>query len=91
MLPVVWQDKARLRVREIVDYISDHNELAALDLEAALASAVDRLANFPQVGRPGRLEGTREWVLTPNYLIVYLVTEAHLEILNILHARRQYP
>ena len=91
MLPIVWTDSARWRVRETIDYISDFNEAAAISLEGALRDAVDRLANFPDIGRPGRVEGTREFIFHPNYLIVYRVGASAIVILNFLHARRRYP
>lgn len=40
--------------------------------------------------RPGRVSGTREAVVTPNYVLVYRVTEI-IEVLAALHARQQYP
>ena len=91
MLPVVWKASARARVRETIDYISDFNEPASVQLEADLHHSVDRLAGFPHIGRPGRIEGTREFILQPNYLIVYCVTDSSIQILNFLHARRRYP
>ena len=36
-------------------------------------------------------EGTRELVAHPNYVIVYRVSETTVEIVNVLHARQQYP
>ncbi len=91
MLPIVWKNNARLRVREAIDYISDFNEQAALDLESALRHSVGRLADFPYVGRPGRVEGTRELIIHPNYLIIYRIADDAVVILNLVHARRQYP
>ncbi|MCI1740251.1 MAG: type II toxin-antitoxin system RelE/ParE family toxin [Pseudomonas veronii] len=38
----------------------------------------------------GRLSGTREMVVHPNYLVVYRVTE-HVEIVMVLHTRQEYP
>lgn len=46
---------------------------------------------MPFMFRPGRVAGTREAVVRPNYLIVYRVGNAAVEVLRVLHARRQYP
>jgi toxin ParE1/3/4 len=59
-------------------------------LGAAILHTTNRIAKHPYLYRPGRVAGTREAVIHPNYLLVYRVTET-IEILAILHARQQYP
>lgn len=44
----------------------------------------------PYLYRTGRIAGTREIVVHPNYIVVYRVTD-HLEVLNVLHSRKCYP
>lgn len=41
--------------------------------------------------RSGRREGTRELVVHPNYIVVYVVREDAVEIVSVLHTRREYP
>jgi len=41
--------------------------------------------------RPGRLDGTREAMIHPNYVLVYRSNAEKVEIVNILHSRQQYP
>jgi plasmid stabilization system protein ParE len=41
--------------------------------------------------RKGRVPGTREAVVHPNYILIYLVGAEAIEIVNVVHARRQYP
>lgn len=41
--------------------------------------------------RVGRREGTREAVLHPNYVLVYRVGADTVEIVSVMHTRRQYP
>lgn len=61
-------------------------------MHAAIREAVERLADFPQRGRPGRLEGTRELVIvgTP-YLAVYRTGETSVRILRVLHGAQDWP
>ncbi|WP_090220109.1 type II toxin-antitoxin system RelE/ParE family toxin [Pseudomonas cedrina] len=48
--------------------------------------AISALTEFKQ----GRLSGTREMVVHPNYLVVYRVIE-QVEILTVLHTRQEFP
>ncbi|WP_242507573.1 MULTISPECIES: hypothetical protein [Serratia] len=38
----------------------------------------------------GRVDNTREIVVHPNYLIVYRII-GHIEVLSVIHAKREYP
>jgi len=90
-LNLIWLETARTDLRSILDFISDHNLTAARELNERLQSCTERLAELPYLGRPGRLPGTRETVVHPNYILVYRVTEDAVEIVSVLHTRRQYP
>jgi plasmid stabilization system protein ParE len=37
------------------------------------------------------VEGTREAIVHPNYILVYRVGEKAVEIVAVVHARREYP
>jgi toxin ParE1/3/4 len=41
--------------------------------------------------RSGRVPGTREAVVHPNYILVYHVTADAVEIISLVHARQEYP
>lgn len=88
---LIWRDQARGELRKIVDYISDHNERAALELQAKIQACAERLSDHPYLYRPGRVERTREAVVHPNYILIYRVGADAVEIVNVLHSRRQYP
>lgn len=49
------------------------------------------MINFPNMGRQGRVSGTRELVVHPNYLLVYDVVGDRVRILRVLHAAMQWP
>lgn len=41
--------------------------------------------------RTGRIPGTREAVVHPNYILIYQVGIDSVEVLNVIHSRREYP
>ncbi len=53
--------------------------------------SAETIAKLPMAGRPGRVAGTREWVVHPNYIMIYRLSRTHIIILRFLHARQLYP
>jgi toxin ParE1/3/4 len=53
---------------------------------------VDSLIRFPEIGRTGRVEGTRELVIsgTP-FIAAYKVEQQKVEILRVLHESQMWP
>jgi plasmid stabilization system protein ParE len=46
---------------------------------------------MPYLFRLGRVAGTREHVVHPNYIVAYQVGINVIDILRVLHSRQQYP
>ena len=88
---VLWSAYARTRREEIFDYISSDNADAALHLDESFSRCARLLESHPNIGRTGRIEGTRELVVQPHYVLVYEVGEDSVEILTIQHTSRRYP
>lgn len=91
MLAIEWRPEARNDLANIIDYIAQRNDSAALQLLQDIEDAVFKLPLQPEAYRPGRVPGTRELVVRPNYLVVYRLTPATIEIVTVMHARQQYP
>jgi toxin ParE1/3/4 len=91
-LKVVVSPQAKQDLEEIFDYILEENPVMAQVVLDRLRVAIVRLAEMPQMGRAGRVAGTRELVIpkTP-FLIPYQVTGRTLEILRVYHGARQWP
>lgn len=49
------------------------------------------LVRHPAIERPGRVSGTRELVVHPNYILIYDIAGDDVRILRLLHAQRQWP
>lgn len=90
-LALHWNQKAREDRAEIMDHIGQDNPVAALELDELIEQNAEALPANPKLYRPGRVRGTREAVVTENYLIVYRVMDKRVEILRVLHARQQWP
>ena len=89
---IVWAPEAILDIREAHDFILERNERAAERITTAIYEAGERLSQFPNRGRRGRLSGTRELVVhgTP-YILVYYVLESGAEISRVMHHARNWP
>ncbi|HKT67879.1 MAG TPA: type II toxin-antitoxin system RelE/ParE family toxin [Terriglobales bacterium] len=91
MLPIFWRASARDDLTSIISYIAERNPTAAADLLAQLEAAILPAAEHPYLYRLGRVPGTREVVVHPNYILVYRVGADSIEVVNVLHARQEYP
>ena len=75
----------------IMAYIAQDNPTAAIDLDIAFEAKAENARKRPTLYKPGRLKGTREIVVRPNYVMVYRVTGDVVEVLRVLHAAQQWP
>jgi toxin ParE1/3/4 len=91
MLPVVWSEEAFGDLDAIADYISRDNPSAADRIVDRLFEAAASLGAHPNLYRSGRVPGTRELVVLPNYILVYRVGDNAVRILAVVHASRRYP
>ena len=90
-MKLVWSRPAAADRREIRSWIAQDNPAAALRLDQRLSEAAQYLVDHPDLGRPGRLAGTRELVIHQNYILVYDLIGDLVRVLRILHAARQWP
>ena len=88
----VWTAHALDDLSAIVTYIAKEDRVAASQLLDRIdeTGSVTLPAN-PNMGRPGRVEGTREFVVHPSYILVYRVQVDRLEILTVRHSARSWP
>ena len=88
-MKIVWTEPVRQDLREIFEYIAEENLRAARTLLAEIKEHVSVLQNNPQLGRKGRVEGTRELALTgTHYLLPYRVKNQQVQILAVFHTSR---
>ena len=89
---VEWLRAAINNLDGLAEYISRDNPAAAERTVAAIRSAVEDLEHFPALGRPGRISGTRELVVsgTP-YIVPYRVRGDVVQLIRVFHAARKWP
>ncbi len=90
---VSWLRTALANLDTIGNTIARDNPVAAQGTVQRIVAAIDALAENPQldVSRTGRVAGTRELVVTPNYLVPYRIKNGTLEVLRVMHARQHWP
>ncbi len=77
---------------DIAGYISQDNPEADRRTVRRLWTAVKSLAEQPEMGRPGRVHGTRELVVSDTpFVVPYRVVGSEIEILRVLHGARDWP
>lgn len=91
MLSLIWSESAVQGLEDIVEYIAERNEPAAARIKAMAETCAERLPQFPFMYRAGRVAGTREAVIHPNYILIYRVLTDTVEVVSVIHARREYP
>jgi len=91
-MQIVWTEPALRDLAAARAYIARDNLPAANEQVVRVMAAVADLLQFPQIGRPGRREGTRELVIarTP-YIVPYRLRGDLIEILRVLHGRQRWP
>lgn len=86
-----WTNRALGRLDEIASYIAKDNPTRATTFVTELRKKVDILKSH-QLGKAGRVFGTKELTLHPNYLAVYRVKDDEVQIITIVHtAQNKYP
>jgi len=87
-----WSVLAITDREEIFDYIEADSPRAAIAVDERILRCVEGLARFPEMGRTGRIEGTRELVIsrTP-YIAAYRIAGGAVRILRVLHGAQKWP
>ena len=92
IMRVRWLRAAMRNLDAIVAYVAQDDPDAALKLYACIRERVAALADKPNMGKPGRVFGTRELVIKKyRYIVPYRVQENEVQILRVFHTSRRLP
>ena len=92
-MKIIWSPEAIDDLISLRAYIAEDNPAAAQRIALHIVRNIEeRLADNPQMGRPGRVSGTREFVIprTP-YIVPYRVDRGTLQIIRVYHGARRWP
>lgn len=91
-MKIIWSPLAQRDLSLAYDFIRRDNAIAAARAVETILSSVERPARFPESGRPGQVEGTRELVIagTP-FLVPYRVLSDAVNIVAVVHSARRWP
>ena len=89
---IVWTAPALREIEAIGDYIALESPRASARIVTRVFDRVDTLADHPEIGRPGRIPGTRELVITNTpFIVPYRLRGDQIEVLSVFHGARRWP
>jgi len=89
-MTVRWTPTSLRDLDALHAYISEDTTAAALAGVETLLKGIAALTRNPEMGRAGRVGGSRELVIAP-YVIAYRSRKSVIEILGIIHGARRWP
>lgn len=91
-MKVVWSRRAVQHLVALREHIERDSEENAALVAQRILDATALLQSQPEMGRPGRVLGTRELVIagTP-YIIPYRIRQGRLELIAVFHGRQKWP
>jgi len=88
---VIWTPEAEQDRSDIQDRIAADNRSAASRMDRRFGETAAKLADFPMLGRAGKITGTRELIPHENYRLVYEIEGDTMWVLALVHTARQWP
>jgi len=89
----IWSPEAVADLTALRTYVEQDDPAAAQRVALHIVRNIETLlSNSPNMGRPGRVPGTRELVIprTP-YIVPYRVVGTVIHILRVYHGARRWP
>lgn len=90
-MKVRWTASARQDRLGIREYIAEDDRRAAARMDKLFSEAAAKLAEYPHLGKPGRVPGTRELIPHESYRLVYEFDGQTVWVLSLVHTARQWP
>lgn len=90
---VVWHLRALDDLEDLRRHIAQDDPAAANAVRDRIRELINILPTYPHIGRPGRVAGVRELVVTGTpYIVPYMLAPSdRIEILAVIHGAMQWP
>jgi toxin ParE1/3/4 len=88
---LIWTPEAEADRDQIWLHIAADNISAAIKMDALFSEAAATLADHPQLGKAGKIAGTRELFPHESYRLIYEIYQDAIWILALVHAARLWP
>ena len=91
-MKIVWAPRAIKHLVSLRNFIAKDSEQNAALVAKRILESVELLQAHPEMGRPGRVLGTRELVV-PNtpFIVPYRVCKDRLELIAVFHGHQKWP
>lgn len=91
-MKIRWTPSAFADLKATHEFLDQESRTQADAVVDRILSGIDVLEKFPNLGREGRIDGTREFVVsgTP-FIIFYRLQDDQVEILGVVHGARKWP
>ena len=92
-MTILWSPEAIEDLNSLRAYIAEDDPFAARRVVLHIMHSIEQLLpENPQMGRPGRVPGTRELVIpkTP-FILPYRLQRNVIQILRVYHGARRWP
>jgi len=92
-LNINFTPQALSDLQAIKSYIAEFNQSTANDVISRVLQVTRMFEQFPLLGREGKISDTREFSIPGlPYIVVYkIASETDIDILTVIHERKQYP
>ena len=90
-MTIEWSARSRTDLRELKKYIAQDSPYYARRFIARIIASVEKLADFPDVGREvteAEERGDVRELIFQGYRIIYLRQENHIYIVTVIHGSR---
>jgi toxin ParE1/3/4 len=89
---VRWTADAADDLERICDDIAEDRPDSARRVAQSVIDGIGTLETFPNLGRVGRVQGTREIAFPPlPFVAIYEIREEQIVVLRILHGAQSWP
>lgn len=91
-MKVIWTPRAASDLEHVAGFIAQDKPDAAIRVASCIYGRIMDLELTAEIGRIGRVSGTRELIFHPwPYIAVYRITKEAVRIIRIRHSSQRYP